>query len=434
MMDRIKPIILMAFIFFLVFCVEGLESKLKKHHHSNLKKIRSELCHSSNFSSCENLVHEIICDISPQEKRTEELAKLINECQSEMTEKLKYKKITQSPVISVIIPCYNREKVIQEVVESIYNQNFSVPFEVIAVDDASKDQSYEVLMEYEKKYENFFAFKNEKNLKAPATRNRAVALSRGDYIINADSDDVFEPDTLDGMFQGMVKNGCEVAFFDELRFFSSNIHNVDSISKANTPSEINDVEALIKIYFIGSCAGNRIYSKNSWLKSGGYLEKPGHDSWAFSYKLLANGYRAYIQTKSGYFHRIWEDQSNMWHDDNRNGVTSVSPTTALFENSEIFLNKSFNYLKRYQPSLHGDFMEFLKNGANSNKIKFLPKLSFLLDAYFLENKGDYNKSLEKYKEVLKDKDLNEIILLKSLRAAIKSKDVEFALEILNKIK
>ena len=91
---------------------------------------------------------------------------------------------------SIIIPAYNAEKEIHIPLESVYNQTFK-DYEVIVIDDCSKDNTYDVLQ----KYDNIKVLRNEKNLKAGGSRNRGIACAQGDYIIFLDADDYFAENT-----------------------------------------------------------------------------------------------------------------------------------------------------------------------------------------------------------------------------------------------
>ena len=64
--------------------------------------------------------------------------------------------------ITVIIPCYNVEKYLDSCVQSIINQTYK-NLEIILVDDCSTDNTWKIIKQYEKKYDNIKALKNEKN-------------------------------------------------------------------------------------------------------------------------------------------------------------------------------------------------------------------------------------------------------------------------------
>ena len=103
--------------------------------------------------------------------------------------------------ISIVIPMYNSEKFIHEALESILLQTFP-HYEVIVVDDCSKDNSVAVVKSYISKFNGRLkVFSLEKNSgAAPAPRNKGFLLSRGEYIFFMDSDDTLTPTALEEMY------------------------------------------------------------------------------------------------------------------------------------------------------------------------------------------------------------------------------------------
>ena len=58
--------------------------------------------------------------------------------------------------LTFILPCYNYADIIEQSLDSIYQQNLKIPFEVIATDDVSPDErTREILRKWDKKYDNF---------------------------------------------------------------------------------------------------------------------------------------------------------------------------------------------------------------------------------------------------------------------------------------
>ena len=94
-------------------------------------------------------------------------------------------------MISVIMSVYNAEKYLKEAIDSILNQTYK-NFEFIIVNDCSKDNSWNILKEYEKKNISIKLINNEENLGLTKNLNRALAISKGDYIARMDADDVSE--------------------------------------------------------------------------------------------------------------------------------------------------------------------------------------------------------------------------------------------------
>tara|TARA_X000000950_G_scaffold278491_1_gene369511 strand:+ start:7460 stop:8119 length:660 start_codon:yes stop_codon:yes gene_type:complete len=94
-----------------------------------------------------------------------------------------------SPDVSVIVCTYNHGKWIERCLRSLVNQDFikSSEYEVIIIDDCSKDYTQKILKNFE--FENFRFFKNRKNLGLPNSLNKALKLSFGKYVVRVDSDD-----------------------------------------------------------------------------------------------------------------------------------------------------------------------------------------------------------------------------------------------------
>ncbi len=98
--------------------------------------------------------------------------------------------IENKPLISVIIPVYNVEKYLNECVDSIINQKMK-DFEIILVDDGSKDKSGEICDDYAQKHE-FIKVVHKENGGASSARNRGIREANGEYLVFMDSDDFYK--------------------------------------------------------------------------------------------------------------------------------------------------------------------------------------------------------------------------------------------------
>jgi len=99
--------------------------------------------------------------------------------------------LTKFPKVSVILPVYNAEKFLNEAIISIANQTFK-DFEIIAIDDGSSDNSYNNLLSYKNMFSNIIIERNQKNMGNSYTLNKAIMLSKGEYIMRMDADDIIE--------------------------------------------------------------------------------------------------------------------------------------------------------------------------------------------------------------------------------------------------
>ena len=96
--------------------------------------------------------------------------------------------------ISVIIPCYNVEAFIEEGLRSVLGQTYPAK-EIICIDDCSRDQTVPIIRKMQEKYPNrIFLYINEKNRGATYTRNRGLAIAKGEYVQFFDADDLIFPD------------------------------------------------------------------------------------------------------------------------------------------------------------------------------------------------------------------------------------------------
>ncbi len=107
------------------------------------------------------------------------------------------------PLVSIIVPCYNHEKYVQETIESIVHQTYK-NIELIVIDDGSKDTSPQVIERLSKKYN--FTFIHRPNKGLSATLNEGIALSKGEYIAVCASDDIFMTDKIEKQVAFMNQN------------------------------------------------------------------------------------------------------------------------------------------------------------------------------------------------------------------------------------
>lgn len=101
-------------------------------------------------------------------------------------------------LISIIVPVYNAENYIERCVKSIQNQTYS-HFELILVNDGSKDKSLEICEMIAKQDERIMIL-NRPNGGASAARNTGLDNMRGQYVVFADSDDYVSPSYLENLY------------------------------------------------------------------------------------------------------------------------------------------------------------------------------------------------------------------------------------------
>jgi glycosyltransferase involved in cell wall biosynthesis len=109
-----------------------------------------------------------------------------------------------TPLVSVLLTAWNREKYVGEAIEHVLAQTFS-DFELIITDNASTDGTVDIIRQYAAKDSRIRYYVNEANLGDYPNRNRAASYARGKYLKYTDSDDVLYEHALQVMVSAMKK-------------------------------------------------------------------------------------------------------------------------------------------------------------------------------------------------------------------------------------
>jgi glycosyltransferase involved in cell wall biosynthesis len=119
--------------------------------------------------------------------------------------------MNSTPLISIVIPTYNRAYIIEKTLYSIIAQTYA-NWECIIVDDGSTDPTFEVIDTFLKKDTRFRFYRRPDTIKkgASACRNFGYEKSVGDYIQWFDSDDLMHPDKLKIKLEIALKNNADV--------------------------------------------------------------------------------------------------------------------------------------------------------------------------------------------------------------------------------
>lgn len=100
--------------------------------------------------------------------------------------------MTQSPLVSIIIPVYNSEKYLKEALNSVLNQTYR-NLEIVCVDDHSTDRSREIIKKLQAQDPRIKLIEFENNKGPSVARNAALDVCTGDFISFFDSDDILLP-------------------------------------------------------------------------------------------------------------------------------------------------------------------------------------------------------------------------------------------------
>lgn len=133
-------------------------------------------------------------------------------------------------MISVILPAYNREKFIEDCITSVLNQTYT-DFEVLVVDDGSKDSTVEIVERLRNKDSRIKLIKAS-HKGVSAARNLALENAKGEYIFFMDSDDCIHPDLLKILSDKMADQEINMAF---CRYMQINEQQMKQVMNSPAP-------------------------------------------------------------------------------------------------------------------------------------------------------------------------------------------------------
>ena len=179
-------------------------------------------------------------------------------------------------LVSIITPVYNSKKFIKDAIESVIAQSYQ-NWEMIIVDDASTDNSMEIIQRYVNREYRIVLFSNDKNLGASESRNLAIREAKGNYIAFLDSDDRWLPNKLEKQIELMERENIAMSY--------SNYETINEdgfiTGKFLAPSKIT-YQDMLKTSYIGTLT--TIYSVRKVGKI--YFMNIGHEDYILKLEIL----------------------------------------------------------------------------------------------------------------------------------------------------
>ena len=172
----------------------------------------------------------------------------------------------EQPLVSVLMTAYNREKYIAEAIESVLASIYT-NFELIIVDDCSKDKTVEIARSYEAEDSRLKVYVNEKNFGDYLNRNKAASYAKGKYLKYLDADDIIFPYGLKIMVDSME-------MFPDAGWGASSISDGDRpMPVAISPIEIFKEHFLKRKYHFSRGPGSVIIRRTAFEEVGMFSGK-----------------------------------------------------------------------------------------------------------------------------------------------------------------
>lgn len=122
---------------------------------------------------------------------------------------------------SVLVPVYNAEEYLDECIYSVLQQTYQ-NFELILVDDGSKDSSGAICDRYAQAYENIFSYHKE-NAGQLHTRQYAISKATGEYYVFLDSDDTLRRNALETIYNKIIEYNCDCVIYQWERVLNGKV-------------------------------------------------------------------------------------------------------------------------------------------------------------------------------------------------------------------
>lgn len=152
------------------------------------------------------------------------------------------------PEVSIITPCYNSSKFLQQTIDSVLNQTFT-DWEWLITDDKSTDNSVEIIRKVND--ERIKLTVAEKNGGAGHARNLSLEKATGRFITFLDADDFWEPNFLEEMVSFMKKENAELAYSNYSRCDENLIPKIDDF-KADKNVTFNNLLKTCRLSLLSS--------------------------------------------------------------------------------------------------------------------------------------------------------------------------------------
>lgn len=246
----------------------------------------------------------------------------------------------KTPGISFIVPAYNYASLVQETIESIFDNNFSPGDELIIVNDGSTDDTSKVLSALKIKYPVITLLTHTENRGPSAARNTGITSARNPLIFNLDQDNILVSGSIPKLREYLLSSGADAAVFQEMHCFKKDTSKI-SIKWVFRPT-ITLADCLVGGR-VPISSGNYMFTKESWIKAGGYPEFAFIlGTRGFGFRQLATGTKMVAMPESFYFHRY--GYASHWVRNRGRGDKGLLMLKVLLPFSHLFYEEDVAYM------------------------------------------------------------------------------------------
>lgn len=297
------------------------------------------------------------------------------------------------PLVSIVIPTYNRADTIINTINSVFNQSYQ-NYEIIIVDDASSDNTEEMIVNIEDSRIKYI--KLDENSKGTKPRNVGIQSSKGDYIAFLDSDDEWVPNKLERQLNYINKSELPR---DQIMCFTGIILKTEKEKRCVTNDKLIKNTDIMEYIFVNE----NIVQTSTFLVSSKLAkntlfnpEVKKHQDWDFCLRMREKGAMFLCLNECL---TIWYDERNrqdrisndgnyhnsiLWFDNNKYKLTK----RAQYAFKGIVLVNMLVNMRKRKDALFISLQAFSNRGINLKRLMknclkiFLPKRIILYGITF----------------------------------------------------
>lgn len=249
---------------------------------------------------------------------------------------------SSSPMVSIIILCYNQAHLISRAIESVLNQTYK-NIQIVVVDDCSKDNSKEVIEHWKEKFPDKLKIHfQESNVGHPANMNAGYRLCDGELVTHCDGDDWYFPEKVEQEVNFLKRHPDVDIVHSNFDFYSISGEFRKHWATEEKEIPVGDIflplfslKYPMNVHFHYEMTSKKIISE-----TGYYDEQiPIWVDWDFRLRLAANH-------KVGYCHKVLSAYSH-----NPEGLTHMLNQEIILKYLQYVINKNKHFLKKYPEEL-----------------------------------------------------------------------------------
>lgn len=245
--------------------------------------------------------------------------------------------MNQTTLISVIVPIYNVEQYLNRCIESIVNQTYT-NLEIILVDDGSPDYCPQMCDEWAKK-DNRVIVLHKENGGLSDARNAGMKVSNGEYICFIDSDDWFELNAIEFMYQKIQIYNCDVCSVGVTMVWDNGDNK--ALTKSHDEIVFDNTESILQSFLSGTIiqtVWNKLYKKSVVEKFEFPVGKIYEDEF-WSWKVMVNSNR--LVCVDDYLYNYFQNNQSIMH-----GGAKFKPLFVVEAG-----NEKIDYISKHFPKL-----------------------------------------------------------------------------------